>query len=105
MRAFERYFCTTGVTDENLIADYVEALSLDRGLGGADKANALERIMRDRAAEQAAAYAARLQSREVRIEERKAAYAVIRKERLARRTLERPERSASDSPALGPRKI
>jgi len=88
MMAFERYFCKTGGTDEDLIANYVEALALDRELGGEDKTKAIERITRDRTAEQESAYAARLQSREVRLDQRRAAYAAAKEERVARRALE-----------------
>ncbi len=44
MRAFERYFCTTGLTDEDIETTFANALALDRELGGEDKAKALKRI-------------------------------------------------------------
>lgn len=49
MKAFERYFCKTGMTDEQFNATFVEALALDRELGGEDKSAAIGRITRDRA--------------------------------------------------------
>lgn len=48
MRAFERYFCKTGLTDQDIEETFVEALALDRELGGEDKGNALRRIRNEK---------------------------------------------------------
>ncbi|RJF94930.1 hypothetical protein D3874_01280 [Oleomonas cavernae] len=44
MKAFERYFCKTGLTDEDIEKTFAEALALDRELGGQDRSVALKRI-------------------------------------------------------------
>lgn len=44
MRAFERYFCKTGLTDTDIENTFAEALALDRELGGEDRGLALKRI-------------------------------------------------------------
>lgn len=44
MKAFERYFCKTGLTDDDIEKTFSEALALDRELGGQDRGVALKRI-------------------------------------------------------------
>lgn len=89
MKAFERYFCMTGVTDEELNATFIEAVALDKELGGENKEAAIARITRDRTAEQEAAYAAKLEARESKIRERKSLHSQARDARLAERAVRR----------------